>query len=109
MGNKIVNWELHKKKLSAGEDVQFRPKGSSMQPKINSGNLITVSPISKNPPKEGDIVFCKVHKNHYVHLVNRIIPRSGRGFVYEIANNKGKVNGIIGLGSIFGKVTKVEN
>lgn len=103
-----MNWELHKKNLAAGETVQFRPKGNSMSPKVNSGDLVTIVPISKNPPKEGDIVFCKVFKNHYIHLINRVIPRSGQGFVYEISNNKGKINGVIGLNSIFGKVTNVE-
>lgn len=103
-----MNWELHKKNLAAGETVQFRPKGNSMSPKVNSGDLVTIVPISKNLPKEGDIVFCKVFKNHYIHLINRVIPRSGQGFVYEISNNKGKINGVIGLNSIFGKVINVE-
>jgi phage repressor protein C with HTH and peptisase S24 domain len=87
--------------LKEGHTVQFRPRGNSMVPKIKSGELVTVEPnqeISK-----GDIVFCKVGKNYYVHLVKAI--KNGR---YQIANNKGRVNGWIGVGSIFGKVTKVE-
>ena len=104
-----MNWELHKKNLKKGDNVTFRPRGNSMSPKIESGNLVTIEPISKNPPKVGDIVFCKVNKNHYVHLINRVIPKPGKGFLYEISNNKGRINGVVGLKSIYGKVIKVES
>lgn len=88
-------------KLLNGETVHFRPKGNSMLPKIQSGQLITVSPDVSNI-KVGDIVFCKVNGNIYVHLVNAI-----NGKRYQIANNRGKINGW--TSNIYGKVIKIED
>jgi phage repressor protein C with HTH and peptisase S24 domain len=86
--------------LEKGETVQFRPRGNSMAPKINSGDLITVSP-ELGELKKGDIVLCKVGGRYYVHLVKAI--RKGQ---YQIGNNRGGINGW--TSRIFGKVTKVE-
>ncbi len=49
-------------KLDEGEIVSFKPRGNSMKPKINSGDLVTVSPDISDISK-GDIVFCKVKGN----------------------------------------------
>lgn len=87
--------------LSLGKIVQFRPRGNSMNPKIKSGQLITVSP-SINDVAVGDIVFCKVNGNIYVHLVNAI-----QGNRFQIANNHGKINGW--TTKIYGKVIKIED
>jgi phage repressor protein C with HTH and peptisase S24 domain len=99
-----MNWLQHVADLKSGKTVQFRPKGNSMQPKISSGNLVTVEP-ARHPLEKGDIVFCKVKGNFYVHLVEAVMP----GFRYKICNNKNHTNGTIGQDQIFGKVTKVEN
>lgn len=74
-------------KLKKGETVQFRPRGNSMTPKINSGDLVTISPEVDSIEK-GNIVFCKVGRNYYVHLVKAI-----KGERYQISNNHGHVNG----------------
>jgi exosome complex RNA-binding protein Csl4 len=60
-------------KLKNGEMVQFRPRGNSMQGKIDSGQLCTVEPISDfESLKKGDIVLCKVNGNEYLHLIKAI-------------------------------------
>ena len=60
-------------KLQAGETVQFRPRGSSMMPKIKSGQLCTVAPLDENVPlAEGDIVLCKVNGKQYLHLIKAV-------------------------------------
>ena len=97
-----MSWANYVKELQAGKVVKFRPKGNSMRPKINSGEQVTVSPNAEITV--GDIVFCKVKGNFYVHLVKTI--KDGR---YLIGNNKGRENGWIGISQIFGKVTKVES
>jgi signal peptidase I len=97
-----MSWEHHKDCLADGKDVSFRPRGNSMKPKIESGQLVTVSPIAGSLA-EGDIVFCKVKGKFYVHLIKAI-----EGDRYQIGNNKGHVNGWVGRSAIFGKVTKVE-
>jgi len=90
------------RKLRLGQNVQFRPRGNSMKPKIESGQLITVEPVKLEDVSEGDIVFCKVAGNFYVHLVSAV-----QGQRLQISNNHGHVNGWIGANALYGKVTKV--
>lgn len=87
-------------KLQTGSEVSFRPRGNSMVPKINSGELVTVSPDITDV-KKGDIVLCKVNGNQYLHLVTSL-----DGKRYQISNNQGHINGWTSV--LYGKVTKVE-
>jgi hypothetical protein len=91
-------------RLRAGETVSFRPRGSSMSPKIESGQLCTVEPIDPATLGVGDIVLCKVRGNEYLHIVKAI--QGGR---FQIGNNRGFINGWIGASAIFGKLTRVES
>ncbi len=60
----------HIGKLKAGETVSFRPRGHSMKPKVNSGDLVTVEPLSdESDLSVGDIVLCKVSGQQYLHLI----------------------------------------
>lgn len=90
-------------KLQKGEVVSFRPRGNSMKPKINSGDLVTVIPIA-DPPQKDDIVLCKVKGNHFLHLVKAV-----DGDRFQIGNNRGGINGWISIGGIYGKVIRVGN
>jgi phage repressor protein C with HTH and peptisase S24 domain len=102
-----MGWaDYHIQKLIDGQEVSFRPKGNSMQPKIESGNLVTVSP-SLGELKEGDIVLCKVKGNQYVHLI-KAVKIDGDNKLYLIGNNKGGTNGWIGVAGIYGRVIRIE-
>lgn len=89
--------------LQQGKQVQFRPKGNSMEGLISSGDLVTVVPRYRTPRK-GDIVLCKVKGKQYLHL----IKATGPGERYMIGNNRGKLNGWTPLSQIYGFCTKVE-
>ncbi|CAN5115413.1 hypothetical protein BH20ACI1_BH20ACI1_09410 [soil metagenome] len=92
-------------KLKNGKTVSFRPRGNSMQGKIESGQLCTVEPIADfESLQKGDIVLCKVNGNEYIHLIKAI-----QGKRFQIGNNRGRINGWIGTNSIFGKCVKIEN
>jgi hypothetical protein len=92
-------------KLKLGETVSFRPRGNSMQGKIESGQLCTVEPIDDYVTLEkGDIVLCKVNGSEYLHLIKAI-----QGKRFQIGNNRGRINGWITANSIFGKCVKIEN
>ncbi|MEM7559046.1 MAG: hypothetical protein AAF394_07975 [Planctomycetota bacterium] len=91
-------------KLQNGETVQFRPRGNSMAGKIESGELCTVEPIADHSElKVGDIVLCKVIGTQYLHLIKAI---QGRRF--QIGNNRGRINGWVSQGAVFGKCVRVE-
>lgn len=101
-----MGWATHFiQKLKDGETVSFRPRGSSMQGKIEPGQLCTVEPISDfESLQRDDIVLCKVNGNEYIHLIKAI-----QGKRFQIGNNQGRINGWISANSIFGKCVKVEN
>ena len=89
-------------KLQAGETVSFRPRGNSMTGKIESGQLCTIEPLN-GLLKTGDIVLCKVAGKQYLHLI-----KATQGERFQIGNNKGHINGWVGLNCIFGKLIKIE-
>lgn len=92
-------------KLKLGETVSFRPRGNSMQGKIESGQLCTVEPIEDYDSLEkGDIVLCKVNGSQYLHLIKAI-----NGKRFQIGNNRGRINGWITANQIFGKCVKIED
>lgn len=74
-----------------------------MSGKIESGQLCTVVPVQQEEIKKGDIVLCKVNGSQYIHLVKAI-----QGDRFQIGNNKGRINGWIGMNGVFGKCVKVE-
>lgn len=102
----LVGWATHYiEKLLAGETVQFRPRGSSMQPKIKSGALCTVEPIDPAIAlRVDDIVLCKVKGREYLHLIKAV----DYGGLYQIGNNRGGINGWINARHIYGRCIKVE-
>ena len=90
--------------LKEGETIQFRPRGNSMVGKIESGQLCTVAPVrSANELSVGDIVLCKVKGRQYIHLIKAI-----QGKRFQIGNNRGRINGWVTIGSIYGKCIRVE-
>ena len=101
-----MSWATHFIiKLNQGENVSFRPKGNSMQPKIKSGQLCSVEVIENHINlKVGDIVLCKVKGSQYLHLISAIDQDR-----FQISNNKGFVNGWINKASIYGKLVKVSD
>jgi hypothetical protein len=92
-------------KLKNGETAQFRPRGNSMRGKIESGQLCTVAPLTgADELRVGDIVLCKVNGREYLHLIKAI-----QGPRFQIGNNRGRINGWIGINAIFGKCIEIES
>lgn len=99
-----MGWATHYiAKLQAGETVSFRPRGASMTGRIESGQLCTVAPVDCSTLSVGDVVLCRVRGNEYLHLVKAI-----NGTRFQIGNNRGLINGWIGLNGIFGKCIRIE-
>src|SRR5215510_11347133 len=102
-GGSRMGWASgHIQKLRDGDTVSFRPRGSSMSGKIESGQLCTVEPVDPATVQVGDIVLCKVNGREYLHLVKAI-----QGERFQIGNNRGRVNGWVSAGAVFGKCVAV--
>jgi hypothetical protein len=91
-------------KLRNGESVSFRPRGHSMAGKIESGQLCMVEPVDPATLRVGDIVLCKVNGREYLHLVKAI-----QGPRFQIGNNRGRINGWVTAGAIFGRCVRIES
>ena len=89
--------------LNDGKTIKFRPRGNSMSGKIESGQLVTVAP-RKGGFNKGDIVLCKVNGSQYLHLI--LAVKNDR---YQIGNNKGRINGWIGINNIYGGVIDIND
>lgn len=76
--------------LRAGNIVEFRAYGHSMEPRIRHGETVYIEPLnwSERKPKRGQIVLARVGKRWYLHLVSGV-----RLHQVQISNNKGHVNG----------------
>lgn len=100
-----MGWaSLHIESLREGKTVSFRPRGNSMAGKIESGQLCTVEPVDPATLGVGDIVLCKVNGREYLHLVKAI-----QGQRFQIGNNRGRINGWVSAGTIYGRCVKVES
>ena len=95
-----------KKLVEKKEIIQFRPRGDSMRGRIESGQLVTVEPVSSfYSLSPGDIVLCRVAGHEYLHLIKSIDVGEKR---FLIANGRGREKGWTSVDRIYGKVTKVE-
>ena len=98
-----MGWaDAHIARLSRGETVQFRPRGSSMVGKISSGQLCTVEPLGERALAVDDIVLCRVKGNQYLHIVTAI-----HGERNQIGNNRGGINGWITRRQVFGLLVAI--
>ena len=104
-----MDWaDSYVKLLKAGSVVTFRPKGNSMSGRIESKQLVTVTPLALlDPIAVGDIVLCKVHGKQYLHLVSALEGTTGHLLRVQISNNKGYVNGWTRRDNIYGLLTGV--
>lgn len=100
-----MSWATaHIAQLQNGKTVQFRPHGNSMRPKIESGALCTVEPITDATILVvGDIVLCKVNGSQYLHSI-----KATQGARFQIGNNRGGINGWISRSGVYGKLVRVE-
>jgi len=88
--------------LEAGDTAQVRPHGGSMRGRIESGQLVTIAPVTADDVKIDDVVFIRWKGNYILHIVKDI---GGEGFL--IGNNIGKINGWANANDVLGVVTAV--
>lgn len=86
------------KQLQAGKAVSVRASGNSMIPRIKSGTIVEIGPVSFNDLKKGDVVLVRLKGRDYLHLISAI-----DGDRVQISNNHGHVNGWARRTAIYGK------
>jgi hypothetical protein len=88
--------------LESGNSVSVRPQGGSMRGRIESGQLVTIAPVTPDAVKVDDVVFIRWKGNYLLHIVKEI---GDEGFL--IGNNIGKINGWADPSAVLGVVTAV--
>lgn len=97
-------------RLLSGETIiRNKESGNSMLPILKSRQPVDLSPIDNhNNLKVNDIVFCKVKGNYYTHKI-KAIKQKNNNYMYQISNNKGRINGWVSKDKIYGIVTRIYN
>jgi hypothetical protein len=90
--------------LSEGRTVQVRPFGGSMRGRIESGQLVTLTPVDPAEVQIDDAVLVAWKGGYLLHLVKEV--RDGQ---LLIGNNIGKINGWVPASAVLGKVIAVED
>ena len=74
------------------------PRGNSMTPRIESGQLVAVRPLKEGEPSKGDVVLAKVNGRVYLH---KVTARDGNRV--QIGNNRGRINGWTDISNVYGR------
>jgi hypothetical protein len=75
-----------------------------MRGRIESGQLVTLTPCNCTEIAVDDVVLVRWKGNYILHIVEEI-----RGNELLIGNNLGKINGWVSVNDIVARVTAVEN
>ena len=90
--------------ISEGKDVKIRPYGGSMKGRIESGQLVTLTPATFDTVTENDVVFIKWKGNYLLHLI-----KAKNESELLVGNNSGKINGWAPADCVLAKVISVED
>ena len=99
-------WADHAiQELDAGREVIVKPRGNSMQPKVESGAEVTLTPIDDpDTLTRGDVVLVHVGRDVYLHLISAVNKDR-----VQISNNHGHVNGWVSKDAVYGKAIHINN
>ncbi len=92
--------------LDRGVPFRFKAKGLSMHPFIRHGDVITITPLSENLPRYGDVVAF-VRPRTFALVVHRVVGKRDGAFLIK-GDNVACFDEPVPMASILGSVTKVE-
>jgi hypothetical protein len=104
-GGPLVN--LVQAIFSNGTSLRLRARGSSMEPFIRDGDLITIIPLSENKPGIGNVTAF-IHPDSGNLVVHRIIRTQGQGVLIKGDNEPGNLALSVLPETILGVVRQVE-
>jgi signal peptidase I len=92
--------------LDKGVPFRFRAKGFSMSPFIKDNDVITVSPLTDDSTRSGDVVaFIRPEMKKLV--IHRVVGKEGEYFHIK-GDNITDTDELIPIANILGRVTRVE-
>lgn len=99
-----MSWADHAiERLQRGQHADIRPRGNSMAPRVTDGAHVRLAPNAHPDDLEkGDVVLVKVSGRVYLHLVSATDKDR-----VQISNNKGRVNGWVPRGRVYGKAVLI--
>jgi signal peptidase I len=90
--------------LSKGKPFRFQAKGFSMSPFIQNGDIVTISPISKNIKIGWVVAIFDSNKHLYLH---RVVKITGDRFLIR-GDNTLLIDGWFSRNDMLGFVTNIE-
>jgi len=90
--------------LRRGESAVVRPRGNSMAPRVRSGAICELEPVTDPDMLRGDVVLAKVKGTVYLHLITALEKER-----VQIGNNRGRINGWTPNSNVYGRLTRVDN
>lgn len=93
--------------LTLDTPIRLKATGSSMQPFIRDGDVLTISPKSKLKPSLGKVIAFVNHGNQNL-LIHRVIEVKAPLFLTKGDNSYDKTDGWIHLSQVLGCVTRIE-
>jgi signal peptidase I len=90
-----------------GMPFRFRATGGSMLPFINNGDVITLTPIAKRPPRIGEVVAF-IHPETGNLIVHRIVGQKGSTPLFRGDAITGQADGLIPIQNLLGRVSQIE-
>jgi hypothetical protein len=98
--------ELLQSVIQKGLPFRFKARGSSMSPFIKDGDILTVSPLGKVPPRIGDIVIF-IHPVSASVVVHRLVAK--RGNVYRVkGDNSQGMTTLLPRENVLGRLDRLE-
>jgi hypothetical protein len=103
-----MSWsEEAKEALRLGQKVEVKPRGHSMTGRIQDGALVTLEPCRTEDLAVGDIVLVRIQGKRFSHVVLHSVLSIVAGR-FLIGSHRGRVDGWVDWGDIYGVVTEVE-
>ena len=96
--------ELVKAILTRDMPVRFRALGSSMEPFIKSGDVITVAPLHKHHPRIGEVVAF-IHPESNKLVVHRVVAKKDDALFIQGDSSHNFPDGFVSKENLIGSVT----
>lgn len=98
--------ELIKAILARDVPVRFRAYGSSMEPFIRSGDVITVAPLHKHRPRIGEVVAF-IHPENNKLVVHRVVAKKDDDVFIQGDSDHNFPDGLVPKENLIGSVTRL--